>query len=190
MYATATTATTTSTAGNAAGYLQETEVQQGQSGTPIVVTEAYTYIENTVGEHQLLQRGVGHLIPPTPTGPAVRLTSYAYTYPVGDESGGVAHHDAADDHDGGERVQFGEHDRQVVYDNAFGNPQWTKDASGYLNWTRRRDTLTRLAVVKTITDVNTADTGTFTNLPGGWSTPTGGGFATGHDVRGGRVGPM
>ena len=62
---------------------------------------------------------------------------------------------------------------EVVYD-TFGNPQWTKDASGYLNYTQT-DTLTG-AVVKTITDVNTADTGTFTNLPGGWSTPTGGGL--------------
>ena len=61
----------------------------------------------------------------------------------------------------------------TVYD-AFGNLQWTKDANGFINYTQT-DTLTG-AVVKTITDVDTTQTGTFTNLPSGWTTPTGGGL--------------
>jgi hypothetical protein len=47
VYATGTTATTPATR-NAAGYLDETAVQQGQTGTPVVL-EASAYIENTAG---------------------------------------------------------------------------------------------------------------------------------------------
>jgi YD repeat-containing protein len=48
------------------------------------------------------------------------------------------------------------------------------DADGTIDYTAY-DTATG-AVVKTITDVNTQDTGDFTGLPAGWTTPAGGGL--------------
>jgi RHS repeat-associated protein len=51
---------------------------------------------------------------------------------------------------------------------------WTKDPDGFLSYAAY-DVATG-AVVKTIADVNTANTGDFVGLPAGWSTPAGGGL--------------
>ena len=49
-----------------------------------------------------------------------------------------------------------------------------KDADGFLDY-MAYDPATG-ALVTSIQDVNTADTGEFTDLPTGWTTPTGGGL--------------
>jgi YD repeat-containing protein len=59
---------------------------------------------------------------------------------------------------------------ETVYD-TYGRPIWTKDADGFLNY-MAYDPATG-ALIKSITDVDTTKTGDFTNLPTGWSTPTG-----------------
>jgi len=51
---------------------------------------------------------------------------------------------------------------------------WTKDAAGYVSYMAYD--LATGAVIKTIADVDTTQTGTFANLPSGWSTPGGGGL--------------
>jgi RHS repeat-associated protein len=56
----------------------------------------------------------------------------------------------------------------------YGRVIWSKDADGYLTYTQY-DQATG-AVVKQIVDVDTTQTSTFSNLPSGWSTPTGGGL--------------
>ena len=61
----------------------------------------------------------------------------------------------------------------VVYD-SFENPIWTKDADGFLNYAAY-DVATG-TLTKSITDVDTTQTSTFTSLPSGWSTPSGGGL--------------
>lgn len=62
---------------------------------------------------------------------------------------------------------------ETVYD-IFGEPVWTMDANGYIGYTSYDPTTG--AVVETITDVNTSDSGDFSNLPTGWRTPAGGGL--------------
>jgi RHS repeat-associated protein len=60
-----------------------------------------------------------------------------------------------------------------VYD-GFGRPIWMKDQAGFIRYVEY-DTLTG-AILKDIVDVDTTQTGTFANLPSGWSTPSGGGL--------------
>ena len=62
----------------------------------------------------------------------------------------------------------------ATYYNIFGQPTWTMDADGTIDYAAY-DPATG-AVVKTITDVNTQDTGDFSGLPAGWTTPAGGGL--------------
>jgi RHS repeat-associated protein len=62
----------------------------------------------------------------------------------------------------------------VVVLNNFQQPIWIKDAAGYITY-RAYDQATK-ALVKLITDVDTMQTSTFSNLPSGWSTPSGGGM--------------
>src|SRR5262249_33692959 len=62
------------------------------------------------------------------------------------------------------------------------------DAAGFISYMQYDDATG--AVVKTIADVDTTQTGTFSNKPSGWSTPTGGGLhlTTTYEVDGqGRV---
>ncbi len=52
--------------------------------------------------------------------------------------------------------------------------QWTKDGDGYISYFAHD--LGTQATTKQIADVNTSNTGDFSNLPSGWSTVTGGGL--------------
>ena len=65
-------------------------------------------------------------------------------------------------------------DVTTTFFDAFGNPQWVKDADGFIQYAAF-DTATG-AMTTSIVDVNTADSGEFTNLPSGWATPAGGGL--------------
>ncbi len=58
---------------------------------------------------------------------------------------------------------------RTVYD-SFGRPVWTRDGDGYIDYTAY-DQVTG-AVVETITDVNTNDSGEFSGLPSGWASPS------------------
>jgi RHS repeat-associated protein len=64
-------------------------------------------------------------------------------------------------------------DTSTTYFDIFGRPIWTKDGDGFLNYTAY-DPATG-AVTKFIQDVDTTQTSNFSNLPSGWSTPSGGG---------------
>jgi RHS repeat-associated protein len=70
---------------------------------------------------------------------------------------------------------------EQVFDTS-GREIWSKDGDGILRYTAY-DAQSG-AVVKTIVDVNTSRTGDFQSLPGGWSTPAGGGLhlVTTYDV--------
>ena len=65
-------------------------------------------------------------------------------------------------------------DVSTTYFDIYGRPIWTMDPDGFIDYTAY-DQATGAAITS-ITDVNTADTGEFQNLPSGWSTPTGGGL--------------
>src|SRR5262249_52683797 len=65
-------------------------------------------------------------------------------------------------------------DRTVnVYD-SYGRDVWNMDADGFITYTAYDDATG--APVESVRDVNTANTGEFSNLPAGWSTPSGGGL--------------
>ncbi len=68
----------------------------------------------------------------------------------------------------------GQADTLVRVFDAYGRLTWTKDADGYIDY-RAYDPLSG-AVVKTITDVDTSQSGNFSDLPEGWATPAGGGL--------------
>lgn len=65
-------------------------------------------------------------------------------------------------------------DTETTFFDNYGRPLWHKDGDGFLTYTAY-DQQTG-AVVKTITDVDTTQTGDFTGLPSGWCTPSGGGL--------------
>src|SRR5262249_2946796 len=62
----------------------------------------------------------------------------------------------------------------TTVNDSYGRPIWQKDADGFLSYTAY-DQATG-AVTKAIVDVDTSRTSDFSNLPTGWSTPSGGGL--------------
>jgi|GEM_PF-6501179 len=168
-YYTTTTATATS-AGGVAGFEASEGISQGQLGT-VVAQEAWNYFQQTVN---------GATDTPVATdtvyrnadGTGAQTTSYAYTWYSGttQEQSVTTTLPVVTTAENGSGTA---NTNTTVYD-TFGRVVWTKDESGYINYTVY-DPLTG-AVTETITDVNTLLTGEYTNLPTGWSTPTGGGL--------------
>ncbi|MDY3560568.1 hypothetical protein R5W23_001812 [Gemmata sp. JC673] len=168
-YGTSTTATT-STAGDALGYLKQAAIRQGETGTAIPQYAA-TYILSTVGGINFF-----HLATETvyrnDNGTGGQTTSYGYTFQSGTNqiaSTTVTLPTVTTAQNGSNSGTTA-----TVVNDTFGRPVWAKDQAGVLSYTQYDD-LTG-AVVKTITDVNTSLTGTFANLPSGWSTPSGAGL--------------
>jgi hypothetical protein len=158
-YYTSTTATT-SVAGAASGYLESVSIRKGESGTD-VPQSLTTYIEASNGL-------MSNYLPAEVTsytntnGTGALTTSYEYTFysstlrvesietttPAGDVS-------------------------TVFYD-TYGNAVWVKDEEGYLHYAAY-DIKTG-ALLKTIADVDSTETGDFANKPSGWTTPGGAGI--------------
>src|SRR5208283_2433295 len=158
------------TAGGVTGYLEDDKIQQGELGTPIL-QDSTQYFQQTAN---------GIVVDPVATstvyrntdGTGAETTSYAYTWFTGTvqmqsmtttlpvisaaENGpGVA-------------------DTEVDFFDSYGRSTWSKDGDGFITYSAY-DPATS-AVIKTIDDVNTNDTGDFSNLPSGWVTPSGGGL--------------
>ncbi len=168
-YYTTTTATET-TAGGVAGYLEDKQIQQGQQGA-LVPQETWQYYAHAYG---------GQTVAPIATdtvyrnsdGTGAETTSYAYTWYSGtaemqSETVSAPVISSAQNGPGTADVTT------TVFD-TNGNPIWVQDPDGYIQYFAY-DPLTG-ALVTSIADVNTADTSEFTNLPTGWTTPTGGGL--------------
>jgi RHS repeat-associated protein len=62
----------------------------------------------------------------------------------------------------------------TTYFDGYGNAQWIQDPDGFIQYFAYD--LATGAQTTEIDDVNTVDTGEFTNLPSGWQTPSGGGL--------------
>jgi RHS repeat-associated protein len=157
-------------AGGVAGYYQDTKLQQGTAGTPILQASAQ-YFTHSAG---------GATVAPIATqavyrntdGTGAETTSYAYSWFSGTtqtQSMTVSLPTVSAAQNGP-----GTADVQTTFFDAYERPIWTKDGDGFLNYAAY-DPATG-AVVKTITDVDTTKTGDFQNLPTGWSTPSGGGL--------------
>jgi RHS repeat-associated protein len=168
-YYSSTTATST-TAGGVAGYMDQTAIQRGETGTS-VPQETLDYIARTGGSVTIYPVADSTVYRNT-DGTGGETTSTAYTW----FSGTVRPQSIQVTYPTVTTAENGPNSADVVttfYD-VYGRPIWTKDADGFLTYTEY-DQPTG-AVSKRIVDVNTSNTSDFTNLPSGWSTPTGGGL--------------
>ncbi len=172
-YYTSTTATGTS-AGGVTGDIEESEVEQGQTGTA-VETEAYQYYN-----YSATVSGTTITVDPVATdevfsgtgGTGGRTTSYSYTWfssSTVEQSETVTYPVVSSGQNGP-----GTADTETTYFNTLALPIWKMDGDGFLTYLAYDQATS--AVVKQIDDVNTADTGDFSNLPTGWTTPSGGGL--------------
>jgi RHS repeat-associated protein len=168
-YYTTTTATET-TSGSVAGYKQDTKLEQGQQGTPILqqTWQYYTHSANGITVHPMATNTTYR----NADGTGAETTSFRYTWFAGtvqmqSMTTTLPVISAAQN---GPGVADQE---ESVFD-SYGREVWHLDADGYISNTAY-DPATG-AVVESITDVNTADTSEFSGLPAGWSTPPGGGL--------------
>jgi YD repeat-containing protein len=158
------------TAGGVAGYWQDTKLQQGQLGTAILQAGAQ-YFLHAGGSGYMSPRATSTVYRNTDgTGTETTSSSYAwYSGTAQAQSITVSLPVIAASQNGP-----GTADVSTTFLDTYGRPSWGKDADGFLTYTAYDQASG--AVVKTIDDVNTADTSDFSGLPSGWTTPTGGGL--------------
>jgi RHS repeat-associated protein len=167
-YYTSTTAGET-TAGGVAGYEQSESIQQGSGGTSIELnsTQYFLHTANSISVSPVAT----YTVYSTTTGGA-RTTSYSYTWFTSTtqmQSEQVTKPVISSSENGP-----GSADTETTFFDSLQRPIWTKDGDGFLTYTAYDQATS--AMVKQINDVNTADVNDFTNLPSGWSTPSGGGM--------------
>ena len=168
-FGTSTTATST-TAGDVIGYAKDEKIQVGQSGTASLLWSRQ-YISHAAGGVTIYPQANSTVCRNT-NGTGAETTSYAYTWYAGtNQIYSVA---ASAPIISSTQNGPGSADTTTVVLDAYGRPTWAKDADGFLHYTAY-DNATG-AVVTSIVDVDTTQTSLFTNLPSGWSTPTGGGL--------------
>jgi RHS repeat-associated protein len=168
-YYTSTTAGET-TAGGVAGYQQDTKVQLGSTGTAIQL-DSTQYFQHTGGSN-VIDPVATHTVYRNTDGTGGETTSYSYTWFTGTtlmQSETVTKPTISSTQNGP-----GSADVETTFFDTLGRTIWTKDADGFINY-YAYDQATS-ALVKSISDVDTTQTGDFTGLPSGWSTPTGGGL--------------
>jgi len=166
----ATSTATETTPGGVIGYQQDTKIEQGQQGTPIL-QETWQYYMHTANGISVVPLATDTVYRNT-DGTGAETTSYSYDWYPGtvqmqSQTTTLPVISAAQN---GPSVAD---QSESVYD-MYGRDIWDKDGDGYITYTAY-DPGTG-AVVKSITDVNTANTSDFSNLPSGWSTPAGGGL--------------
>jgi hypothetical protein len=160
------------TAGAVQGYLQDTNLRQGQSG-PLVPQVTYQYFHHIPAANVPAVNPVANsVVYRLANGQGGETTSYTYGWFPGTaqmQSQTVSRPVVSAAQNGP-----GTADVTQTYFDKYGRPIWAMDADGFLNYTAY-DQATG-AVVKTITDVNTNNTADFSNLPPMWVTPAGGGL--------------
>ncbi|VTR94318.1 rhs repeat-associated core domain-containing protein : RHS repeat-associated core domain protein OS=Singulisphaera acidiphila (strain ATCC BAA-1392 / DSM 18658 / VKM B-2454 / MOB10) GN=Sinac_0291 PE=4 SV=1: RHS_repeat: RHS_repeat [Gemmata massiliana] len=166
----ASTTATTLVPGDAVWYLKAIAIRQGEASAA-VPQESLAYIMNTVGGINFF-----HLASDTvyrnDNGTGGQTTNYTYTFLSGTNQ--VASVTATLPTVTTAQNGSNSATAATIVSDTFGRPVWTKDAAGFITYAEY-DAATG-AVVKSITDVNTSLTGTFANLPSGWSTPSGAGL--------------
>lgn len=168
-YPTETTATETG-AGDVAGYLSGTSIQQGELGTSVPQTGT-EYLARTAGATTIYVVA-GDTVYRNTDKTGAEKTSYAYTWftdTVQPQSITVSYPAISSSQNGS-----GTSDQEVTVFDQWGRPIWSKDGAGFLHYTAYD--LKTGAVVKTITDVDTSKTNDFQDVPAGWNTPGGGGL--------------
>jgi RHS repeat-associated protein len=150
-------------AGGVAGFYQKTELQRGESGSPILQQDV---------EYILRLTDDGETAVPAIVTVSGQTTTYSYTWfgtTAGIESVTVSLPSVSSGENGP-----GGNDVLTTYFDTFQRPIWHKDGDGFLHYTAYD--MGTGAVTKTIDDVSTAQTGDFAALPAGWTTPSGGGL--------------
>jgi RHS repeat-associated protein len=165
-YGSSTTATT-STAGDAAGYLKEVDLLHGETGTP-VPQQSMTYIVSPAGTFAPASATVYRNA--DGTGGQTTTTSYTWQGSTAQVASATVTLPTVTTGQNGPGTATS---ATTVFD-TYGRVEWQKDAGGFLTYTAH-DPVTG-AVVKQIVDVDTTQTSDFADLPSGWSTPTGGGL--------------
>ncbi len=182
-YAYSTTATST-TPGDVVNNLKSEGVQQGSTGTTITIS-SYQYTTHTADLNTAGDQA-GKTVYPLSSfteyhntdGTGGQTTSYSYTWTT--TSGGLATNYMTSATTTMPLISSSQNGPNTTYDvstafyDSFGRIQWMKDGDGYITYTAA-DLGTGIPV-KEIADVNTSNTGDFSNLPGGWTTPSGGGL--------------
>src|SRR5260370_15039144 len=158
------------TAGGVAGDEQDEEVKQGETGTAITLnsTQYFLHTANSISVAPV----ANYTAYAQTNGGGGRTTSYSYTWFSGTtqmQSEQVTAPVISSSENGP-----GEADVARTYFDTLQHPLWSKDGDDFLTYTAYDQATS--AVVKTIADVNTNDTGDFSNLPSGWTTPSGGGL--------------
>src|SRR5579883_2482437 len=168
-YYTTTTADET-TAGGVVNYLEDAQIQQGQQGT-LIPQETWQYYAHASGG-QTLAPVATDTVYRNDDGTGAETTTYTYTW-YGDTSE-IASQTESDPVVTGAQNGPGTPDVTTTDFDLFANTQWVQDPDGYLQYYAYD--LATGAQVTQIVDVNTAEGSEFTNLPTGWSTPSGGGL--------------
>jgi YD repeat-containing protein len=161
-YGTSTTATQNA-AGDALGYDKDTKIQQGQTGSAITLT----------GQQYFLRAGSTINTFPVANdtryrntdGTGGETTSYSYTFYTGQVQPREVDTTLPSVPQSENGPGFAD-TSSLVFD-SYGRPEWSKDGDGRLFYTAYDQASG--AVTKQITDVNTNDTGDFTDLPTNWS---------------------
>jgi len=168
-YGSSTTATS-STAGDVAGYLDEVAIQRGESGTSIL--QGRTNYYSRTGGSMTVYPVADATVYRNTNGTGGQTTSYGWTW----LSGTVMPEKLTVTLPTVTTAQNGPNSATSVeaVADSYGRPRWMKDQAGFITYIEYDDATN--AVTKLIEDVDTTQTGTFSNLPSGWSTPGGGGL--------------
>jgi len=164
---TSTTATST-TAGGVNGYQYQSHIQRGETGSAILqnTTDYFSRTDGTITIYPVANTTQYRAT----NGTGGQTSSYAYTW----FSGTVQPESVTGTLPTVTTAQNGSNsaNTSVTVSDARGRTIWAKDEAGYIN-NYQYDDVTG-GTTKTIRDVDTTQTGTFSNLPSGWSTPSAG----------------
>ncbi|MBO0697189.1 MAG: RHS repeat protein [Zavarzinella sp.] len=169
-YASTSPSISETTAGGVAGYLYQTAIQRGEAGAS-VLQGTTDYFKRTAG-------GITVYPPASQTqyrntdGTGAQTTSFTYSF----LSGAIQPQQITIALPAVTTAQNGSGtpDSSTVVKDDRGRPIWTKDQAGFLTYIQYDDVTGGIS--KTIRDVDVTQTGTFADLPSGWTTPTGGGL--------------
>jgi RHS repeat-associated protein len=167
-YYSATTATATAP-GGVASFVEDTAIQNGQYSTPVLQQTTQYFAQSVNGSNVFPVANT--TVYTNSDGSGAETTNYSYTWfpnTVQMQSATVTAPTVSAAQNGS-----GSAAAITAFYNIYGQMIWTKDANGNISYIQYD--LQTGAVTKTVTDVNTADTGDFSNLPSGWTTPVGGG---------------
>ena len=151
------------------GYLQYKQVQEGGSGTPILVRE-YQYTSRTAGSTTIYLMAK-EICYPDASDPLIQLECLIYSYTWQGSTLQIDQKTTTLPVVSSGQNGSGSADSVIQSFDSYGYCTWAMDARGFLtNWTIDLGTGT---VSQLIRDV---DTGVVSGAPSGWATPSGGGL--------------